>query len=105
MRQSVIGQDEGIKTVATALSSHLTRLMWNQVYTAPGGPHIRKDNLLICGPTGCGKTESIRTVIRDLNLPIPVIEVSANTISNTGYKGKSLEDVLYSLMHESSRIL
>ena len=66
---------------------------------------IQKDNLIILGPTGTGKTESVRTAIRELNLPFPMAIVATNALSNTGYKGKNIEDVLYDLASDAKRLM
>lgn len=94
IKNSVKGQDEGVKTVATALAAHLLRIKYAQ---ANSGRELQKDNLLIMGPTGTGKTESIRSVIRALDLPIPVAVVSANTLTGSGWKGKNTVTVLEDL--------
>lgn len=101
IKHSIVGQDESAQTVATALSAHITRCMHN--IERPDSP-IRKDNLLIAGPTGTGKTESIRAVIRRLNLPIPLTVVSCTALTNTGYSGKSISDVFLDLMVDADRL-
>ena len=103
IRQSVIGQDEALKTVATAISAHIARLIHNQLpYT--GNP-IKKDNLIVMGPSGTGKTESIRTAIRELYLPFPIAIAPVNTLSNAGYKGRNVEDIIWDLINDARRIL
>lgn len=102
LRGSVMGQDEGIRTVAIAISSHLARISHNR--NNPSAP-IRKDNLLILGPTGCGKTESFRTVIRACNLPIPVAIISTGSLTADGYKGKNVGSILYDLVRDALRII
>ena len=99
--KSVIGQDEAIKVVATALSAHISRCMCIQ----RGERAPAKDNLMILGPTGTGKTESIRTVIRDLKLPIPIAVVAVNSLSTAGYKGKNVSDVLWDLANDAKSLL
>ena len=103
IKRSVIGQDAGVRIIATALSAHITRIIRNK-YSRNRGPVIHKDNLLILGPTGCGKTESIRTVIRELQLPIPIAVISANGLSSSGYKGRNLDTVLEDLYRDAKRI-
>ena len=101
IKSSIIGQDEPAQTVATALSAHITRCVHNS--NNPDRP-IRKDNLLIAGPTGTGKTETIRTVISKLQLPIPMTVVSCTALTNTGYTGKSISDVFMDLMLDADRL-
>lgn len=101
IKASIIGQDKPAQTVATALSAHITRCMHNIEH--PDEP-IRKDNLLIAGPTGTGKTETIRAVINKLNLPIPLTIVSCTALTNTGYTGKSISDVFFDLMLDADRL-
>jgi len=101
IKESIIGQDEPARIVATALSAHITRCVHNS--NNPDRP-IRKDNLLIAGPTGTGKTETIRAVINKLNLPIPLTIVSCTALTNTGYTGKSISDVFFDLMLDADRL-
>lgn len=101
IKSSIIGQDKPAQTVATALSAHVTRCMHN--IESPDNP-IRKDNLLIAGPTGTGKTETIRAVINKLQLPIPLTVVSCTALTNTGYSGKSIGDVFFDLMLDADRL-
>ena len=103
MRRSVVGQDEALKTVATAISAHITRCIRNSI-TWYGKP-IRKDNLLVLGPTGSGKTESVRAAIRELNLPFPISIAPTNTLSGSGYKGRNVEDVLWDLANDAKRLI
>ena len=102
IRKSIVGQDDGVRTVATALAAHLLRIEHNRIH--PDDP-IHKDNLLIIGPTGSGKTESIRTVIRECNLPIPVAVIATNTLTSSGYKGRNVETILVDLLQDAFRII
>ena len=101
IKSSIIGQDTPAQTVATALSAHITRCIHND--NNPDNP-IRKDNLLVAGPTGTGKTETIRAVINKLQLPIPLTVVSCTALTNTGYTGKSITDVFFDLMLDADRL-
>lgn len=101
IKQSIVGQDAPAQTVATALSAHITRCVHNS--NNPDRP-IRKDNLLVAGPTGTGKTETIRAVINKLKLPIPLTVVSCTALTNTGYTGKSIGDIFFDLMLDADRL-
>ena len=101
IKASIIGQDKPAQTVATAISAHITRCVHNS--NNPDRP-IRKDNLLVAGPTGTGKTETIRTVINKLKLPIPLTVVSCTALTNTGYTGKSIGDIFFDLMLDADRL-
>ena len=102
IKKSVKGQDEGVKTVATALSAHLLRVRYAQNYP---GSELQKDNMLVLGPTGSGKTESIRSVIRALDLPIPVAVISANTLTGSGWHGKNTTTILEDLRQACKPII
>ena len=101
IKSSIIGQDGQAHTVATAISAHIARCMHNR--DNPDNP-IHKDNLLILGPTGTGKTETIRTIIRKLKLPIPLTVVPCTSLTNTGYQGKSITDAFVDLMLDADRL-
>ena len=102
IKQSVIGQDTALQAVSTAISAHISRLKYNSL-NMPN--RIQKDNLLIIGNTGTGKTESIRAAIRGLSLPFPTAVVAINTMSNAGYKGRSIDTLLEDLIRDSTRII
>ena len=102
IKKSVRGQDEGVKTVATALSAHLLRVRYAQNHP---GSELQKDNMLVLGPPGSGKTESIRSVIRALDLPIPVAVISANTLTGSGWRGKNTTTILEDLRQACKPII
>ena len=102
IKKSIIGQTEGIKAIATALAAHLLRIKYSQENS---GCELKKDNILVIGPPGCGKTESIRTVIRELDLPIPVAVVSSNMLTGSGWKGKETSSILADLSRACKPIL
>ena len=102
IKKSIIGQDDGVRTVATALAAHLLRIEHNQNHP---DDLLHKDNLLIIGPTGSGKTESIRTVIRECDLPIPIAVIATNNLTASGYRGKNIETILADLYQDAYRII
>lgn len=82
--KTVICQDEQIKSIAASIAK-------NQRIKDPS----LKDNLLICGPTGVGKTEIFRCIGKQLG--VPVISEDSTEYTAAGYVGKSVTDMLYNL--------
>ncbi len=83
----VLGQDEGARRIAMAVSSHLYRIF---AHEHNKDSRIRKDNVLLAGPTGCGKTETFRVLQRlEEKLGIPVIMRNAPDYTpNDSWKGE-----------------
>ena len=102
IRKSIIGQDEGVRMVATAISAHLMRIEHNQ--QNPDQP-LFKSNLWIQGSTGCGKTQSIQTAVTECNLPVPVAIINASMLTASGYKGKNAENILSDIVADALRIV
>ena len=98
IRKTIIGQDEAVRAVATAIAAHVLRIDHNQNF--PDEP-IQKTNLLVIGPPGCGKTETIRTILREFDLDIPVAVINASTLTSSGYKGKNAEDIIIDLAKDA----
>lgn len=82
---SVIGQDYQVQEIISAIDI-------NQRITNPR----LKQNILVCGPTGCGKTEIFRLISKNLQLPMVVEDATQYTIA--GYVGKSIDDMLCHLL-------
>jgi ATP-dependent Clp protease ATP-binding subunit ClpX len=90
----VIGQDHAKKVLAVAVHSHYKRLMLG----AEGGDvEIEKSNILLLGPTGCGKTLLARTLAKILNVPFAIGD--ATTLTEAGYVGEDVENLLLKLLH------
>ncbi len=85
VKNKVLGQDEAIEDIVS--------ILWQN------SKGIRKSNILIIGPTGVGKTEIIRVISKELK--IPMVIVNAAELTQTGYQGNSVEDVLKSLLLKS----
>lgn len=93
----IIGQEEAKKTLAVAISNHYRR-----VNTAPGNRKIPKSNILIQGPTGCGKTEMLRILAKLVDVPLYIADASSYTTN--GFKGKEISSLitdLYNIADES----
>nr|AUN37392.1 ATP-dependent Clp protease ATP-binding subunit ClpX [uncultured bacterium] len=90
----VIGQDHAKKVLAVAVHSHYKRLMLGH---EGSDIEIDKSNILLLGPTGSGKTLLARTLARILNVPFAIGD--ATTLTEAGYVGEDVENLLLKLLH------
>ena len=90
----VIGQEHAKKVLAVAVHSHYKRLTLG----AEGSDiEVDKSNILLLGPTGCGKTLLARTLAKILNVPFAIGD--ATTLTEAGYVGEDVENLLLKLLH------
>ena len=90
----VIGQDHAKRVLAVAVHSHYKRLTASSEGT---DVEIDKSNILLIGPTGCGKTLLAKTLARILNVPFAIGD--ATTLTEAGYVGEDVENLLLKLLH------
>ncbi len=90
----VIGQESAKKVLSVAVHTHYKRLMLGSEGT---DVEIDKSNILLIGPTGCGKTLLARTLARLLNVPFAIGD--ATTLTEAGYVGEDVENLLLKLLH------
>ncbi|QGJ72004.1 ATP-dependent Clp protease ATP-binding subunit ClpX [Planctomycetales bacterium 10988] len=90
----VIGQEEAKRVLAVAVHSHYKRLM---IGAGDSGIEVDKSNILLAGPTGSGKTLLARTLARILNVPFAIGD--ATTLTEAGYVGEDVENLLLKLLH------
>jgi ATP-dependent Clp protease ATP-binding subunit ClpX len=94
LNEYVIGQDAAKRVLAVAVHSHYKRLMAAE---EEAEVEIDKSNILLVGPTGCGKTLLAKTLARSLNVPFAIGD--ATTLTEAGYVGEDVENLLLKLLH------
>jgi len=91
----IIGQERTKKVLAVAVHNHYKRLMLRE--DADNEVEIEKSNIMLIGPTGCGKTLMARTLARFLQVPFAIGD--ATTLTEAGYVGEDVENLLLKLLH------
>ncbi|MCA9067720.1 MAG: ATP-dependent Clp protease ATP-binding subunit ClpX, partial [Planctomycetaceae bacterium] len=91
----VIGQSHTKKVLAVAVHNHYKRLMLRE--DTESDVEMEKSNILFIGPTGCGKTLLARTLARYLQVPFAIGD--ATTLTEAGYVGEDVENLLLKLLH------
>ena len=98
----VIGQDEAKKTLAVAVYNHYKRITHEEEKSKKSEKgenddvEIQKSNILLLGPTGCGKTLLASTLAKILNVPFAIAD--ATTLTEAGYVGEDVENILLKLI-------
>ncbi|MGN0436729.1 MAG: ATP-dependent Clp protease ATP-binding subunit ClpX [Wujia sp.] len=88
----VVGQEHAKKAISVAVYNHYKRVITNTMDDI----EIEKSNMLMLGPTGCGKTYLVKTVARLLNVPLAITD--ATTLTEAGYIGDDVESILSKLL-------
>jgi ATP-dependent Clp protease ATP-binding subunit ClpX len=84
----VIGQDEAKKVLAVSVYNHYKRILAEKNL----GVELQKSNIMMLGPTGCGKTLLAQTLARILNVPFAIADATA--LTEAGYVGEDVENIL-----------
>ncbi len=94
----VVGQDEAKKILSVAVYNHYKRIQYQQSANIARRDDIelQKSNILLLGPTGCGKTHLAQTLARMLNVPFAVADATA--LTEAGYVGEDVENILLKLI-------
>lgn len=91
----VIGQQRAKKSLAVAVYNHYKRVQSGET-KRDGGVELAKSNILLLGPTGCGKTLLAQSLARMLNVPFAIADATA--LTEAGYVGEDVENILLKLL-------
>src|SRR6476646_3604257 len=89
----VVSQEEAKRTLSVAVYNHYKRV---QMGTEDDEVELQKSNILLLGPTGCGKTLLAQTLARILNVPFAIADATA--LTEAGYVGEDVENILLKLI-------
>ena len=94
----VVGQDDAKKILSVAVYNHYRRIQYQQAAGVGRRDEVelQKSNILLLGPTGCGKTHLAQTLARLLNVPFAVADATA--LTEAGYVGEDVENILLKLI-------
>ena len=96
--QYIIGQDSAKKVLSVAVYNHYKRMSIDNMYKiSESGVKIEKSNVLLIGPTGSGKTLLAKTLAERLKVPFAIAD--ATTLTEAGYVGEDVENVLLKLIN------
>ena len=93
----VIGQNNAKKTISVAVYNHYKRL---EHFSKKSSINIDKSNILLAGPTGTGKTLLAKSLANTLNVPFVIVD--ATVLTEAGYVGEDVENILVRLYHEAN---
>src|ERR1700712_734082 len=93
LNEYVVSQEEAKRTLSVAVYNHYKRV---QMGTEDGEVELQKSNILLLGPTGCGKTHLAQTLARILNVPFAIADATA--LTEAGYVGEDVENILLKLI-------
>ena len=91
--QYVIGQDHAKRVLSVAVYNHYKRI---QASTMVGEVELQKSNVMLVGPTGCGKTYLAQTLAKILDVPFAIAD--ATSLTEAGYVGEDVENILLRLI-------
>jgi len=93
LNEYVVSQETAKRTLAVAVYNHYKRV---QMGSADDDVELQKSNILLLGPTGCGKTYLAQTLARILNVPFAIADATA--LTEAGYVGEDVENILLKLI-------
>ena len=97
LNEYVVGQDRAKKVLSVAVYNHYKRILTGD---KPGDIELGKSNILLIGPTGCGKTLLAQTLAKILDVPFTIAD--ATTLTEAGYVGEDVENILLALINHAN---
>jgi ATP-dependent Clp protease ATP-binding subunit ClpX len=94
LQEYVVGQENAKRTLSVAVYNHYKRVQMMQA--EDGDLELQKSNILLLGPTGCGKTLLAQTLAKILNVPFAIADATA--LTEAGYVGEDVENILLKLI-------
>ncbi|HDP69546.1 MAG TPA: ATP-dependent Clp protease ATP-binding subunit ClpX [Actinobacteria bacterium] len=94
LNEYVVGQEEAKKSLSVAVYNHYKRVKFGQ--NSEDDIELQKSNILLIGPTGCGKTLLAQTLAKILNVPFAIADATA--LTEAGYVGEDVENILLKLI-------
>jgi len=94
LNEYVVGQEEAKRTLSVAVYNHYKRVQ--MMSAGESDIELQKSNILLLGPTGCGKTLLAQTLARILNVPFAIADATA--LTEAGYVGEDVENILLKLI-------
>src|ERR1700726_1199633 len=92
--QYVVGQDHAKRVLSVAVYNHYKRIAHSKM---GGDVELQKSNVLVVGPTGCGKTLLAQTLAKMIDVPFSIAD--ATSLTEAGYVGEDVENILLRLLH------
>jgi len=100
LNEHVIGQAEAKRVLSVAVYNHYKRIEAKKRRKRNDGEvELQKSNILLLGPTGCGKTELAKTLARILNVPFAIADATA--LTEAGYVGEDVENIIVQLLQNA----
>ena len=94
LNEYVVGQEQAKRTLSVAVYNHYKRVQMMQ--SDENDIELQKSNILLLGPTGCGKTLLAQTLAKILNVPFAIADATA--LTEAGYVGEDVENILLKLI-------
>jgi ATP-dependent Clp protease ATP-binding subunit ClpX len=96
LNEYVVGQETAKRALSVAVYNHYKRVQMTQEDGENGAIELQKSNIMLLGPTGCGKTLLAQTLARILNVPFAIADATA--LTEAGYVGEDVENILLKLI-------